>query len=308
MLMNSCVAKWMVAVAHVAIFATGLLGVAGAAVGQTPAVTAVAPTAMPQSAPPTVVPRLPGGAAKAVGSGFVSTSQAACEKYIRVLSGKSADAALLKDKAVLALAQAVPDLPTCGAVTADSEALCGTLPASPGGGDKKDGDLRQSCRKSWAQFHELRKAPGRPFVTVVELEECRASKEMAPSCDAIAEAFRSGNPNKCPGGAFQSMCQAAVSLDPSFCRGSGPKADEQIKRCQQHIEEDRMRTKGLKVIAESGQGLDQQFAKAALGEADACAEQSAIAMTACTSGATASAAKEPAAKTPAPQEPAASKP
>jgi hypothetical protein len=291
--MNSGMAKRIVPVVRTAAIAgclvIGALGAAPWAWAQTPPSTPAPPTAMPPPQAPPVTPPLHGAVPKAAGSkpasAMAGASQASCEKYIAVLSGKSTDQALLKNSALQALAQAVPDLPTCGAVAADSDAICQALPASAGGGDGKDDDPRQSCRKSWAQFHELRKATGRPFVTEVELEECRSSKDMAASCNGIAEAFRTGDPKKCPSGAFQSDCQAAVSLDPSYCRADGPQAAERIKRCQQHIEQDRLLTKGLKAIAESGQPLDRQFAKAALGEADACAAFAASAMDVCTAGA-----------------------
>jgi hypothetical protein len=241
--------------------------------------------AEPAAAEPTKPPQAKATAASAAGptKGLATgPSAATCERYVAVLSGKSTDAALLSKPEVQALAVEVPDLPTCGAVRADSDALCKLLPG--GGGKDKKSDPRQSCRKSWAQFHELRKNTGRPFVTEVELEECRASKDMKSQCDAIAEAFRSGDPAKCPPGSFHSNCQAAVTLDASYCTAEGDKAEERIKRCKQHIEEDRLRTKGLKAIAESGDPLDRQFAQAALGQPDACADMVATAMAVCTSG------------------------
>jgi len=291
--MKSCTASLFGCVARGAVL-IGVLSAGPAATlaqPQTEASTPVAPTAMPTA--PLTPPAQGAGSGVKVNSLLAGVSAATCEKNIAVLTGKNTDQALLKSADVQALASAVPDLPTCGAIAADSDALCKILPTGEAGGKKKD-DPRQSCRKTWAQFHELRKETGKPFVTEVQLEDCRASKDSKPYCDAIAEAFRTGDPDKCPHGPVELMCKAGVTLDPSFCRGPGTTTDDEVKRCREDLDKTRALTKGLKVMAESGQPLDRQFAAAALGKPDACAPLAAEAMSACTNGTAKAPAKAPA--------------
>ena len=110
----------------------------------------------------------------------------------------------------------------------------------------------------------------------------------------------------------EAKCRAAISLDKSACRvdKSDLKSGELAKympdffkgaedECTQKTEERAFLGKGLKVLAESGSPQQRELAKAALGQADACATYSKTAMATCMEGPPGAA---PSSETPAPSE------
>jgi hypothetical protein len=142
-------------------------------------------------------------------------------------------------------------------------------------------------------FHELRTNPaGRSYMFPdVAYETCRA-QASASVCDRVREATRAADADKCKGaGDLEAWCRAVITLDESVCA----KAKEK-KGCQKGIEASSAFAKGLKVLAESGSTRDQAFAKAALGDADACTAFVQNAVAACTDFAMPPPTKTPPAK------------
>lgn len=148
-----------------------------------------------------------------------SAARPACEGYVAVLSGEKQDEALLNDPAVRALAPQVPDLVTCGAVRLDSEAHCMLL-----GSDREQNEIR-ACRQAQSLFHELRLHPKSPafFMTDADWHACHDSP-LAPVCDSLRDAFRSGDVSKCTlTQDFQAICRKQIpELNESQCRIVGP--------------------------------------------------------------------------------------
>ena len=83
-------------------------------------------------------------------------------------------------------------------------------------------------------------------------------------------------------------------MDASKCKpaGPGPEQKRMAEECKRDIKQRARFAQGLKALAESGASKDRPFAKAALGETDACAPLAKSAMDACMGGGT------PAAPTP----------
>jgi hypothetical protein len=235
--------------------------------------------------------RSPEGSAPPQGSGpppaaAVSADQAKatsrCQDYIDVLSGKKKDEAVLADFKARAVQERVLDVACCSAVATDSDEPCALV------AEKKD-----ECRLMRSTYHELRTNPaGRSYMFPdVAYDACRAQMS-ASVCDHIREATRAGDADKCKGaGDLEMWCRAVITLDESLCA----KAKEK-KGCQKGIEASRAFAKGLKALAESGSERDQAFAKAALGEAEACTAFVKGAVAACTDFAMPQPTKTPASK------------
>lgn len=212
---------------------------------------------------------------------------ARCEEYIAVLSGKKKDDAMLKDPKVKAIVARSFDLVACRAVAADSDEPCALVP------DQKD-----ECRLLRGVYHELRTNPqGRAFTFPdVKYEMCKSDRKLAPVCDRLRDAARSGDPNECAGtGSQETDCRAAITLDESRCAKA-----EDPHGCRKGIEFNRVFAKGLQALAESGPEREQALAKAALGDADACTKFAQAALGFCAE-VIATSTSSPAAKTsPAP--------
>ncbi|MGH9808977.1 MAG: hypothetical protein ACRD9W_17290, partial [Terriglobia bacterium] len=99
-------------------------------------------------------------------------------------------------------------------------------------------------------------------------------------------------------GPFASNCQALVTLDKSLCRAPKGKefdghdannsetyGESLAKDCVAQVEHMAYLAKGLKAAAESGPEDERGFAKAALGQADACTQYADAAKKACLAGA-----------------------
>lgn len=301
----------------------------GPAVNPTPTVP---PTSRAAAIPPTVprptetpVPAPPTAPAEATSTlppapnagGTAGEASSACEGYVAVLSGKKQDKASMDNPTVRALAQQVPDLVSCGAVRLDSEALCMLL-----GTDPQQGQTQQ-CLTQQGLFHELRAYPKKPsfFMTESEWRGCQDSP-LAPVCDTLRQALRSGDATKCAlKDDFQSICRKQITdLNEAQCRIVGPwmkrvteakcramvtldKAACQVEQadlksgefskdmpeffkeaegeCKQKTEDRAFLGKGLNAIAESGPARERELAKAALGQADACAPFAQAAMDSC---------------------------
>jgi hypothetical protein len=111
----------------------------------------------------------------------------------------------------------------------------------------------------------------------VKYEMCRTDPKLAPICDRLRDAARSGDPNECAGtGDEETSCRAALTLDKSLC----VKAKDKYG-CEKAIDANLVFAKGLKALAESGPPREQAFAKAALGDPDACAPFAKVAVTSC---------------------------
>jgi hypothetical protein len=174
------------------------------------------PTDTPVPPPPAATSTLPPAPNPEV---TANAADSACGDYVAVLSGKKQDKALLENPAVRALAQQAPDLVKCGAVRLDSEALCMLLGSDPEQGLTKECVLMQEL------FHELRAYPKSHsfFMTETEWRGCHASP-LAPICDALREALRSGDASKCALKAdFRSVCRGMLTnLDEVQCGVVGP--------------------------------------------------------------------------------------
>jgi len=180
-----------------------------------------------------------------------------CEDYVAVFTGTTAtkkDDPMLADPKFQALAGQSFDLLACRAVATDSDAPCALIPKQ-----------EEECRYSRSVFHELRTNPnGRSFMFPdLKYEMCRTDPKLAPFCDRLRDAARSGDPSKCKGtGDQEAGCRAAIALDESLCG--------KTEGCKKAIEANRVFAKGLKALAESGPARERALAKAALGDADAC--------------------------------------
>lgn len=227
-----------------------------------PAATDTAPVASPTSVPtPEIEPRV------------------ACEGYIATLTNRDQDPGLLDNPGIRAIARALPDLVICAAVVRDSDEPCNRLlPAEQGPGG--------ACRHARSIFHELRTYPtGRSFMfDDLDWEGCYYMN-IGPTtaCDAFRDALRSADAKKCAAaGDGQSICRAFVTLDKSLCRARGKLKELGAEEgCRKAIESRAFLAKGLKAVAESGPAREREFAKAALGQADACASFARTALEAC---------------------------
>jgi hypothetical protein len=283
----------------------GSVGWQSLALGQTP------PAAAPPGAAagtPAVAPAGEGAAAESPTTGpnleaTASAKRSACERYIGSLTGSSKDGALRDNPEVRKLASQVPDLVTCVAIKGDSEALCNPL-IGESAGKRMYSSAARDCLYTQSMFHEAHAYPkGRSFMFPdIEFKQC----QNPTWCEAMREALRSADEKKCAAtGALQSICRAYIRLDKSQCRieGTLPKqkdgqADEAstLAMCKETIETRGFLGNGLQSLAQSGQPREQAFAKAALGEANACASFEQAAMDACTGGGS----SPPSGATPAP--------
>jgi hypothetical protein len=197
-----------------------------------------------------------------------SKATSRCQEYIDVLSGKKKDDGVLADFKLRAVQERVLDVACCRAVATDSDEPCALVP------EKKD-----ECRLFRSTFHELRTNPtGRSYMFPDVADEACRAQTSSSVCDRLREATHSGDAEKCKGaGDQEAWCRAVITLDESVCA----KAKEQ-KGCQKGIEASRMFAKGLKALAESGPPREQAFAKAALGDAEACTAFAEAAVGACT--------------------------
>ena len=229
-----------------------------------------------------------------------TASRADCERYARALAGREKNPGLLKQPEVEAMAARSADLVTCSAVLADSDEPCKHLPE----------DRAEDCRKTRAVFHELRAYPnGRSFMfDERKFEECRQNAAMAPLCDALRKALRSGDPSQCVLKAdFEAICRAAgdidvskcaieaprlkqllegqcramVTLDESACDIPGPRHEEMAKQCRDDIRAAKAYGKGLEEMAKSGSPREKELAEAALDAPDACKAFTQSAVDAC---------------------------
>ena len=221
----------------------------------------------------------------------LAAQRSECERYMVVLSGRSADAKLMQEPRIREFAAAAPDLVTCGAVRKNSEDLCKTLLSGTGSDSTGSGFIPEgpykNCREQWATFNELRTHPeGRSFMfNDINLQGCRSVTEMAPLCDGIRAAMRSGDPQKCASlGKLESICRAYVTLDTKLCKSGDPNdpyAKNAAADCVKKIQSKAVLAKGLKELAASGPPRERELAKAALGQADACASLEQEAVKAC---------------------------
>jgi hypothetical protein len=221
-----------------------------------------------------------------------------CKRYVAALSGDPKERALLEAAEVKQLAKNQVDLLTCRAVKEDSDEPCKLL---------DNENAVNSCRAMRSTFHELREHPNsRAFMfNDVQYEACQGIPPLQQFCEKARAAARAGDPSKCDGlGEFKSNCRAIVTLDKSLCtapkveglqgrdQGSSQTYAENIREdCRHSIESMSVYASGLKGIAKSGPPLDQQLAKAALQEPDACTSFANAAAKTC--AATASPAEAP---------------
>ena len=227
------------------------------------------PTAPSAGAPPADgVPDTPAAVATAPPTwttAEASARRALCDDYVAAIAGNTKDPALLEKDEVRVLAKQVPDLANCGAIASDSNAACNVF--APASSQMKD------CLGVWSMFHEVRTSPkGRAFLfDEAMVQECRQAPALAPFCEAFRDALRSANANDCAqSGPFASVCRAYIALDPSLCRVTAPEVEGLDKDCRQQIANKGMFAKGLKAIAASGAGRYRSFARAAMGDRDAC--------------------------------------
>lgn len=266
-----------------------------------------------------------GGAARATPPAVAQTPtpvdlaalrQKTCEGFVAILAGRQPKAALPDDDALRMLAGAQADLIACGAVVSDSAAPCQTLLPVERGPSKM-------CLHMHAIFHELRTYPqGRSFLLdEVDWAELQPLRERMPAAfDALRAATRSGDAAQCEqAGDMRSICRAYLALDAAQCHAEGDLADGKVEPlvhkegdskadlafaiedgCRQTIESRAFLAAGLKGLAESGPPRERVLAKAALGDATACATYEQAAMTACLQNAQAGSLGTPVSGTPVP--------
>jgi hypothetical protein len=234
-------------------------------------------------------------------------SRANCERLAKVLAGKEKDPDLLKraGEPVGAARAASSDLVTCMAVLADSDEPCTRL-------GKEEAD---NCRHDRATFHELRTYPnGKGFMLDErKYEECKQNAALAPVCDTVRKALRSGDPNQCVLKAdfeaicrsdsgmdaskcateapqlktmLEGHCRALVTLDEAACDVPGPHHEEMSRQCRADVKAGQVYGKGLKELASSGTAREKELAKAALKDPSACKALTESAVDACAEVAT----------------------
>ena len=252
----------------------GWLSIAALLVALTTGAAEVAPTPAPAGSP--VAPAAPGtpagtpAGAPTLSIAEASARRALCDSYIAVIAGRVEDAALREKADVQALAMREPDVATCGAVAADSDAPCRVF---VGTSEEVRGN-RKDCIGNWSIFHELRAFPkGRGYMFDEALmDDCRHFGSMATVCEPFRDALRSGDPEQCAkAGALQWVCRAYVTGDPSLCRTDSPELVGLDKDCRSHIANRALHRKGLKALAASGSPRERVLAQAALGKRNACA-------------------------------------
>src|SRR5581483_3001271 len=162
-------------------------------------------------------------------------------------------------------------------------------------------EAQVKCRQQTNMMHEVRHYPkGRSFFfTDVEMEQCEQFGPTKPYCKSIRDIARSGDASKCTSLSFLAdTCRAFLTIDKSNCRApSGPDlaaatqgqpeaAQKDLatgiqQDCVKKIDDRAFLAKGLSDVAASDRP-EAKLAKAALGQADACAGDVGSAMTACT--------------------------
>ncbi|HSP96102.1 MAG TPA: hypothetical protein VL049_02505, partial [Candidatus Dormibacteraeota bacterium] len=220
--------------------------------------------------------------------------QTTCESYVALLAGRKQDPTLFEQTAVQALAAQAGDLVTCGAVVSESDAPCEKLLPTEHGPSK-------NCLQMRAVFHELRTYPqGRSFMLDdIDWAEFQPLREMIPAAfDGLRAALRAGDVAQCEqAGDLRGICRAYIALDPAQCQVGGDLASGKIALmvnkpgdskadlkfaledgCRQTIKNRASLAQGLQALAASGSAAERALAKAALGDATACAayEQAAI--------------------------------
>lgn len=270
-------------------------------------------------------PGAPAGAARATPPAVAPTPtpvdlaalrQKTCEGFVATLAGRQPNAALYEDEALRALAGSEADLVTCGAVVSDSETPCLKLLPVERGPSKM-------CLHMRAIFHELRTYPqGRSFLLdEIDWAEWQPLRERMPAAfDALRAATRSGDVAQCEqAGDMRSICRAYLTLDAAQCRAEGDLAAGEVEPlvhkegdskadlsfaiedgCRQTVESRAFLAAGLKGLAESGPPRERVLAKAALGDATACAAYEQVAMTNCLQRAQAGSLGTPVSGTPVP--------
>jgi len=261
-----------------------VVGFSGSVRGQTPNPTAGTPGPPGAARSGTPAARTP--------DATTASQRQLCERYIAVLSGRERNEEMLEDPPLRALAAQVPALVTCGAVAADSFALCKLVSqwrtctdCTPVGDASPKGASPKGCHRMLFIFHELRAHPdGRSFMLPFTREECATLGDLAANCVAFVDALRAGNASACgSAGAFQSLCQAFMTLDPSLCAPIEGLPADLPSACREMIASRGFLAKGLKTLADSGPPPDRivasefgdpnalrALAKAALGRSDAC--------------------------------------
>lgn len=190
--------------------------------------------------------------------------QAACERYVAHLSGTKPDAALAKDPAVLALVQKTSDLVTCTAVLTNSDDQCTRLGAA-------DSSEAKDCTFVRYMLDEAKTYPDGRSYMFENYGQCRGSA-MAAKCDQLREALRTKDAAKCAGtGELETICRAFITLDPAQCGTPKPDGKDLASDCKRDIERKAWLANGVKAAASSAPPRERAFAKAALGEANACA-------------------------------------
>lgn len=242
--------------------------------------------------------------------------QATCERYAAALSGRQPDPALYEDADLRALAGTAPELVTCGAVFTDSEEPCRKLLPVEVGPSKM-------CLHMRAIFHELRTYPqGRSFMLdEIDWNELAPLRERIPAAfDALRAATRSGDVAQCEqAGDLRTICKAYLTLDASQCRVEGDLAAGKVELlvhkegdskadlkfaleegCRQTVESRAFLAPGLEALSQSGPPRERVLARAARGDAAACAEMEQAALKACLDIAGAGSRGTPVAGTPVP--------
>ncbi|MEO8603665.1 MAG: hypothetical protein ABI629_13915 [bacterium] len=196
-----------------------------------------------------------------------------CERFVAALLGDG-DRALLDDATAPAIAAKVPELVACGAMLTDSDAVCKQLRPP-----------MDDCSTFWAIFHALRTNPSAGFLLPdSEYERCRSDKMMAPFCDGLRAAAKAHDPSLCTAGGLNTFCRAIVALDPAVCNrinsddvkafsgvtdpAQGVKALQE--QCRAQVAQYAHFATGLAAMAKASKSPEREFAKAALGEKDAC--------------------------------------
>jgi hypothetical protein len=267
----------------------------GVAIWALAALPAAAQTGGGDAAIVTPAPAQPGADQVATAGPAVTPTagltRADCEKAVALLSSGQLDRGALSSDAKT-LAQDAPDLLTCRAVKDDSDAPCKVL--------TKDDAIAQ-CRETRSMFHEVRANPkGRGFMfSDVQAEECEKNPMLQQYCAQFRDAARAADASKCASlGALAPNCRALIALDKSLCHaprgkefdghdahGSDTYGDKLAKGCIEQVQSRAYLAQGLKAVAESGPANQRGFAKAALGEPDACATYADAAVKACVAGA-----------------------
>lgn len=196
-----------------------------------------------------------------------------CERYVNHLGGTKVDPALANDPAVRALAEKSSDLVTCTAVLLNSDDQCTRLGPA-------DSSEVKDCTFVRYMLAEAKAYPDGRSYMFENYEQCRGSK-MQAQCDQLRDALRVKDPAKCPTGELQTICKAFAAMDPKLC--GTPRADgkDLASDCKRDMERKAWLAAGVKAAASSAPPRERAFAKAALGEANACAPFFEQAMDAC---------------------------